>query len=72
MSTASATSIVWTSAVGLTPDDEWLWGKGRGYSLGRWAFWKERFGETATTQGLLDSVKDLAGVGGGGAVSDDG
>lgn len=31
-----------------------------GYSLGRWAFWEKRFGEIATTQGLLDSVKDLA------------
>lgn len=40
--------------------DEWLWGKGRGYSLGRWAFWKKRFGEIATTQGLKDDVKDIA------------
>lgn len=47
-------------APGLIPDDEWLWGKGRSYCLGRWAFWKKRFGEIATTQGLLDSVKDLA------------
>lgn len=40
--------------------DEWLWGKGRGYSLGRWAFWKKRFSEIATTQGLKDGVKDIA------------
>jgi hypothetical protein len=40
--------------------DEWLWGKGRGYSLGRWTFWKKRFGEIATTQGLKDDVKDIA------------
>lgn len=60
MSTARATSIVSTARIGLIADDEWLWGKGSGYSLGRWAFWKKRFGEIATTQGLLDSVKDLA------------
>lgn len=47
-------------APGLTPDgDEWLWGKGRGYSLGRWELWKKRFGEIATMQ-LPDGVKDLA------------
>ena len=40
--------------------DEWLWGKGRGYSLGRWAFWKKRFSEIATTQGLKDDVKHIA------------
>lgn len=40
--------------------DRGLWGKGRGYSLGRWALWKKTFGEIATTQGLPDGVKDLA------------
>lgn len=49
------------SPPGSTPDgDEWLWGKGRGYSLGRWAFWKRRFGEIAMTQGLQDGIKDIA------------
>lgn len=48
-------------AKGPTPyGDEWLWGKGRGYSLGRWALWKKRFGEITMTQGLQDDVKDLA------------
>ena len=46
---------------GSTPDnEEWLWGKGTGYSLGRWAFWKNRFSEIETTQKLKDSVKDIA------------
>ncbi len=46
---------------GSTPNgSEWLWGKGRGYSLARWAFWKKRFSEIATTQELKDSVKDIA------------
>ena len=40
--------------------DEWLWGKGRGYSLGRWALWKKRFREIATIQELKDGVKDIA------------
>lgn len=48
-------------APGLSRDEnEWLWGKGRGYSLGRWAFWKKRFGEIRTTPGLQDGVRDLA------------
>lgn len=37
-----------------------LWGKGWGYSLGRWMLWKERFGEIMMTQGLQNGVKDLA------------
>ena len=46
---------------GSTPDnDEWLWGKSRGYNLGRWSFWKRRFGEIAATEGLKDDVKDFA------------
>ena len=46
---------------GSTPNnDEWLWGKSRGYSLGRWSFWKKRFGEIATTEGLEDNVKEMA------------
>lgn len=46
---------------GSTPDgDEWLWGKSRGYSLGRWAFWKKRFSEIATTRELDEGVKDIA------------
>lgn len=49
-------------APGLILDDDWLWGNGKGYSLGRWAFWKKRFGKIAMTQGLLDSVKDLATI----------
>ena len=48
-------------APGSTPiGDEWLWGKGRGYSLGRWGLWKSRFGDIATAQGLNDSVKEIA------------
>lgn len=47
-------------AIGYVPLDVWLWGKGQGYSLEWWAFWKKGFGEIATTQGLLDGVKDLA------------
>lgn len=48
-------------APGSTPDDdEWLWGKGRGYSVGRWAFWKKRFEEIARTEELKDSVRDIA------------
>lgn len=48
-------------AKGSTPEgDEWLWGQGRGYSLGRWAFWKKRFGEIATTPSLKDLVKELS------------
>ena len=46
---------------GSTPDgDEWLWAKGRGYSLGRWAFWKKRFSEIAVTEDLTDGIKDIA------------
>ena len=41
-------------------DNEWLWGKGRGYSLDRWAFWKKRFNEISRTQGCDDKVKDIA------------
>lgn len=40
--------------------DEWLWSKGRGYSLERWALWKKRFGEIAMTDGLQDGVKEFA------------
>lgn len=48
-------------APGSTPDgDERLWGQGRGYSLGRWAFWKKRFGEIATTKEWKDSVRTIA------------
>ena len=48
-------------APGSTPiGDEWLWGKGRGYSLGRWGLWKSRFSEIATAQGLNDSVKEIS------------
>lgn len=48
-------------APGSTPNgDEWLWGKGRGYSLERWAFWKKRFGSIAATEDLKDSVRDIA------------
>ena len=34
--------------------------KGRGFSLGRWALWKEKFGDIATNQGLGDVVRDIA------------
>ena len=48
-------------APGSTPSgNEWLWGKRRGYSSGRWGLWKSRFSESATTQGLADSVKEIA------------
>jgi hypothetical protein len=40
--------------------DEWLWGKGRGYSLERWALWKKRFHEISATQGLKDSIRIIA------------
>lgn len=33
---------------------------GRGYSPGRWALWKTKFGEVATNPGLGDEVKDMA------------
>ena len=39
----------------------WLWCGDRGYSLGRWEYWKQRFGEIAMTQGFQDGVKDFAG-----------
>ena len=50
-------------APGVTPyHDEWLWGKGRGYSSDRWAFWKKRFGEIAKmeTEGLEEGVRHVA------------
>lgn len=52
-------------APGVTPyHDEWLWGKGRGYSSERWAFWKKRFGEIAETEGeggkLGEGVRNVA------------
>ena len=48
-------------ALGSTPNgDEWLWGKGRGYSQERWTFWKKRFGEIATTKDLKDSVREIS------------
>ena len=40
--------------------DQWLWAKSRGYSLGRWAFWKKRFGDIAATSELKDGVKEIA------------
>ena len=40
--------------------DEWLWGQGRGYSLGRWALWKKRFGEIASAKELKEGVTDIA------------
>ena len=36
-------------------DDE-----GRGFSMGRWALWKERFGKIATNQELGDDIRDIA------------
>lgn len=42
------------------PMNPWLWFGDRGYSLGRWEYWKQRFSEIAMTQGLQDSVKDIA------------
>ena len=47
-------------ALGSVLANEWLWGKGGGYSVGRWELWKKRFGEIAGTQGLLYDVGDLA------------
>lgn len=48
-------------APGATPaGDDWLWGKGRGFSVGRWALWKKRFEEIATISGLSDDVRDIA------------
>lgn len=40
--------------------DDSLWGKSRGYSLGRWAWWKRGFGEIATMERLQDRLKDFA------------
>ena len=37
--------------------DEWLWGKGRGYSMERWTFWRKRFTELVNTPGLKDDVR---------------
>ena len=34
--------------------------KGRGFSLRRWALWKEKFGEIATNQEFGDDVRDIA------------
>lgn len=34
--------------------------KGRGFSLRRWALWKEKFGEIAANEGLDDRVRDFA------------
>lgn len=48
-------------APGSTPDgEEWLWGNGRGYSLGRWTFWKKRFSEIAILTELKGDVMDIA------------
>ena len=40
--------------------DEWLWGKGRGYSMERWAFWKARFNDIAFASWSKDDIKDYA------------
>ena len=45
---------------GSTNGEEWLWGKGRDYSSAQGALWKQRFGEIATTQGLMGGVRDIA------------
>ena len=37
-----------------------LWWNGRGFSLQRWAFWKQRFRETPADEGLESSVEDYA------------
>lgn len=34
--------------------------KGRGFSLGRWALWKEKFGGIAANQEFGDDVRDIA------------
>ena len=34
--------------------------KGRGFSIGRWALWKEKFSEIATNHALGDDVRDIA------------
>ena len=48
-------------APGSTPEgDEWLWGNGRGYSLGRWTFWKKRFSEIAIITELKGDLMDIA------------
>lgn len=48
-------------APGSTPDNVvWLWGKGRGFGLERWAFWKGRFNDISGTQNLSDEVRDIA------------
>ncbi|KAI4281496.1 MAG: hypothetical protein L6R38_003644 [Xanthoria sp. 2 TBL-2021] len=35
-------------------------GKRRQYDLGRWAFWKSKFGEVAVNEGLTDDIKGYA------------
>ena len=34
--------------------------KGRGFSMGKWVLWKEKFGEIAANQELGDDVRDIA------------
>ena len=34
--------------------------KGRGFSMGRWALWKEKFDEIAANQELGDNVRNVA------------
>lgn len=48
-------------APGSTPNDvRWLWGKGRGYSLERWAFWRARFGDIAQAGDLSGEIREIA------------
>lgn len=39
---------------------ERLWWNGRGFSLKRWAFWKQRFCDITATEGLKGSIGDYA------------
>ena len=40
--------------------EDWFWGRRWGYSLERWTFWRERFGEISKVQNLKDDVKEVA------------
>ncbi|KAE8381114.1 hypothetical protein BDV26DRAFT_289817 [Aspergillus bertholletiae] len=44
----------------ITSGGDQFWWRGRGFSLQRWAFWKQRFGEIAAAEGLDDHVLGYA------------
>ena len=38
-----------------------LWDKRDGFSVGRWGFWKERFGEICREEGASEEMRRKAG-----------